>query len=308
MYSKILVPLDSSKTAENVLPVARCLARGLQIPMELLGVIDIVDMASHLATDKLSIIHAMVDDASRRFTEYLEGIAQNFPTGTVRCTVQTGSAAQAIIDSAATDKRTLIALATHGRSGLNRWLLGSVVEKVLRGGSNPTLVVRARDDKNPIWAMAALKRIIVPLDGSELSEGILPYIKDLAKQLDLEVTLIRLYGGLSAAGDGFYSPHQLDALTARLRDETVTYLESKTEEMKRQGLNRISFAAKEGSEADEILAIARQTPDTMIAMCTHGRSGVQRWALGSITERVVRHSDNPVLVVRAGLDKRSAGK
>ena len=308
MYSKILVPLDSSKTAENVLPVARCLARSLQIPVELLGVIDIVDMASHLATDKLSIIHAMVDDASRRFAEYLEGIAQNFPTGTARCTIRTGNPAEAIIDSAAEDKHALIALATHGRSGLDRWLMGSVAEKVLRGGSNPTLVVRARDDKSPSWAMATLKRIIVPLDGSELSEGILPYIKELAKQLDTEVTLIRLYGGLLAAGDGFYSPQQLDALTARLRDETVRYLETKTEEMKRQGLNKVSFAAKEGSEADEILAIARQSPDTMIAMCTHGRSGVQRWALGSVTEKVVRHSDNPVLVVRAGLDKGSAGK
>ena len=156
--------------------------------------------------------------------------------------------------------------------------------------------------------MATLKRVIVPLDGSELSEGILPYIKELAKQLDLEVTLIRLYGGLSAAGDGFYSPHQLDASTARRREEAVTYLESKTEEMKRQGLTKISFLEKEGLAAGEILAIARQTPDTMIAMCTHGRSGVQRWALGSVTERVVRHSDNPVLVVRAGLDEGPAGK
>ena len=308
MYSKILVPLDGSKTAENVLPLARCFARSLQVPVELLGVIDIVEMAYHLDTDRGSFIRDMVDNASRRFTEYLEGIAKNYPTGTVRCTIQTGSAAQAIINSAGADKRTLVAMATHGRSGLDRWLLGSGAEKVLSGGSNPTLVVRARADKNPIWAMATLKRIIVPLDGSELSESILPHIKELAKQLDLEVTLIRLYGGLSAAGDGFYSPQQLDALTARLRDETVTYLESKTEEMKRRGLDRISFAAKEGSGADEILAIARQSPDTMIAMCTHGRSGVQRWALGSVTEKVVRHSDNPVLVVRAGLDKRSAGK
>ena len=308
MYSKILVPLDGSKTAENVLPLARSFARALQIPVELLAVIDVVEMAHQVARDRASVITSLVNDATKRFTEYFEGIANNFPTGTARCTIQTGSAAEAIINSAATDKQTLIALATHGRSGLDRWLLGSVAEKVLRGGSNPTLVVRARDDKNPSWAMATLKRIIVPLDGSEMSEGILPYIKELAKQLDLEVKLVRLYGGLSAAGDGFYSPHQLDALTARLREETVTYLESKTEEMKRQGLDRISFAAKEGSEADEILAIARQTPDTMIAMCTHGRSGVQRWALGSITERVVRHSDNPVLVVRAGLDKGPAGK
>ena len=298
MYSKILVPLDGSKTAENVLPLARSFARALQIPVELLGVIDIVEIAYQVARDRVSIVTSLVNDATGRFTEYLEGIAQNFPTGTARCTVQTGSAAEAIINSAATDKQTLIALATHGRSGLDRWLLGSVTEKVLRGGSNPTLVVRARDDKNPSWAMATLKRIVVPLDGSEMSEGILPYIKELAKQVDLEVTLIRLYGGLSAAGDGFYSPHQLDAMTARLRQEAVTYLESKTEEMKQQGLNKISFTAKEGLEPDEILAIARQTPDTMIAMCTHGRSGVQRWALGSVTETVVRHSDNPVLVVR----------
>ena len=298
MFSKILVPLDGSKTAENVLPLARSFARALQIPVELLGVIDIVEMAYKVARDRVSIVTSLVNDATGRFTEYLEGIAQNFPTGTARCTIQTGSAAEAIINSAATDKRTLIALATHGRSGLDRWLLGSVAEKILRGGSNPTLVVRARADKNPSWAMATLKRIIVPLDGSELSEGILPYVKDLAKQLDLEVTLIRLYSGLSAAGDGFYSPHQLDALTVRLREETVTYLESKTEEMKRQGFNKISFAAMEGLAADEILAMARETPDTMIAMCTHGRSGVQRWALGSVTETVVRHSDNPVLVVR----------
>ena len=298
MFGKILVPLDGSKTAENVLPLARSFARALQIPVELLGVIDIVEIAYQVARDRVSIVTSLVNDATGRFTEYLEGIAQNFPTGTARCTVQTGSAAEAIINSAATDKQTLIALATHGRSGLDRWLLGSVAEKVLRGGSNPTLVVRARDDKNPSWAMATLKRIVVPLDGSEMSEGILPYIKELAKQVDLEVTLIRLYGGLSAAGDGFYSPHQLDAMTARLRQEAVTYLESKTEEMKQQGLNKISFTAKEGLEPDEILAIARQTPDTMIAMCTHGRSGVQRWALGSVTEAVVRHSDNPVLVVR----------
>ena len=308
MYSKILVPLDRSKTAENVLPLARCLARSLQIPVELLGVIDIVDMASHLATDQVSIIHTMIDDASRRFAEYLEGIAKNFPGGTVRCTIQTGSAAEAIINSAATDKQTLIALATHGRSGLDRWLLGSVAEKVLRGGSNPTLVVRARDDKNPSWAMATLKRVIVPLDGSELSERILPYVEELAKDLDLEVTLIRVYGGLLAAGDGFYNPGQIDAFIARLRDESVAYLATKTDDIKRKGLNKVSFAAKEGRDADEIIAMAGETSDTLIAMCTHGRSGVQRWALGSTTERVVRHSDNPVLVVRAGLDKRSAGK
>jgi nucleotide-binding universal stress UspA family protein len=301
MYAKVLVPLDGSKTAEKVLPLARCFARGLQIPVELLGVVDLAEMARHVTADQASMIRTLVDDATRRFENYLKGFAKNFPAGSVRYTVQQGNAAEAIVESAATEKDTLIAMATHGRSGLDRWLLGSVAEKVLRGASNPVLLVRATE-KAPLWDMATLKRVIVPLDGSELSERILPYVEALAKHLDLEVTLIGVYSGSLTAGgsgEGFYNTDQMKAFIASVRAETVTYLASKTGEMKRKGLNKVSFAAKEGLEADEIIALARQTPDTLIAMCTHGRSGVQRWMLGSVTETVVRHTSDPVLVIRA---------
>jgi nucleotide-binding universal stress UspA family protein len=85
---------------------------------------------------------------------------------------------------------------------------------------------------------------------------------------------------------------------AGLRAETATYLAMKTEEMKRRGLEKVSFVAKEGLSADEIMTFSRHSPDSLIAMCTHGRSGVKRWMLGSVTETVVRHSGAPVLVVR----------
>lgn len=297
MYAKILVPLDGSKTAENVVPLARSFARGLQIPVELLGVVDVAEMARHGPPSQASMIRSIVDDATGRFDDYLERVAKNFLVGKVQCTVRKGNAADAIIESAAAEKQTLIAMATHGRSGLDRWLLGSVAEKVLRGASNPTLVVRAKREKNPGWEMATLKRVIVPLDGSELSERILPHVEALAKHLDLEVTLLGVYGGRLPAGasDGF---HSMDAFIVSLRNETEIYLAAKTEEMKQRGLNKVSFAAKQGLEADEIIATARETLDTLIAMCTHGRTGVQRWMLGSVTETVVRHSDDPVLVVR----------
>lgn len=297
MYAKILVPLDGSKTAENVVPLARSFARGLQIPVELLGVVDLAEMAHHGPPSQASIIRNIVDDATQRFDDYLERVAKNFLVGEVQCTVRKGNAAEAIIEVAGAEKQTLIALATHGRSGLDRWLLGSVAEKVLRGASNPTLVVRAKKEKNLAWEMATLKRVIVPLDGSELSERILPHVEALAKHLDLEVTLLGVYGGRLRAGaaDGF---HSMDAFIVSLRNETEIYLAAKTEEMKQRGLNKVSFAAKQGLEADEIIATARETLDTLIAMCTHGRTGVQRWMLGSVTETVVRHSDDPVLVVR----------
>jgi nucleotide-binding universal stress UspA family protein len=299
MYTKILVPLDGSKTAENVVPLARSFARSLQIPVELLGVVDIAEIARHGPPSQASMIRTIVDDASRRFDDYLERVAKTFLVGKVQCTARRGNAAEAIIESAAADKQTLIAMATHGRSGLDRWLLGSVAEKVLRGASNPTLVVRAKKEHNPSWEMATLKRVIVPLDGSELSERILPHVEGLAKSLDLEVTLFGVYRGslpAGASGDDF---HGKDAFVAGLRNQTVTYLAAKTEEMKQRGVNKVSFATKEGLEADEIIKTARETLDTLIAMCTHGRTGVQRWMLGSVTETVVRHSDNPVLVVRA---------
>jgi nucleotide-binding universal stress UspA family protein len=299
MYTKILVPLDGSATAENVLPLARNFARALQIPVELLAVVDIADMARHGPPSEPSMIRSIVDDASRRFDDYLERVAKNFLAGKAQCTVHRGNAAEAIIEVAAADKQTLIAMATHGRSGLDRWLLGSVAEKVLRGASNPTLVVRAKKEHNPAWEMATLTRVIVPLDGSELSARILPHVEALAKHLDLEVTLFGVYRGslpAGASGDDF---HGRDAFVAGRRNETVTYLSLKAEEMKQRGLDKVSFTAKEGLEADEIIKAARETLDTLIAMCTHGRSGVRRWMLGSVTETVVRHSDNPVLVVRA---------
>lgn len=299
MYSQVLVPLDGSKTAERVLPLARYFARGGHV--ELLGIVDITEMTRHIAASHASMIPTMVDGATKNLSDYLDRTQKNFPVGTVRCTVRLGDAAETIIESAAADERTLIAMATHGRSGLDRWLLGSIAEKVLRGASNPVLMVRAKEEKNPSWEMASMKRVVAPLDGSELSERILPHVEGLAKQLDVAVTLLGVYGGPMAAGgtgDGVYNAGSMEAFIAGLRGETVAYLEKATEDLKRKGLEKISFAAREGLAADEIISMARE-PDTLIAMCTHGRTGIKRWMLGSVAETVVRHADSPTLIVRA---------
>ena len=93
--------------------------------------------------------NTLIDDETRRYSNYLKGVAKNFPVGEVQCTVSKGKAAEVIIESAAAEKQTLIAMATHGRSGLDRCLLGSVAEKVIRGASNPMLVVKATDKTPP---------------------------------------------------------------------------------------------------------------------------------------------------------------
>jgi nucleotide-binding universal stress UspA family protein len=299
MYTRILIPLDGSKTAEKVLPYARFLAGSLKLPVELLAVVDIVEMATHLSADRARHLDSLIEDSVRNSEQYLRGVAGTFPGGT-KCTVEKGKAEQVIIEIAAADKGTIITMATHGRSGINRWLLGSIAEKVLRGTTNPLLLVRATEEEKA-ESVASLKFIVVPLDGSELAEGVLPAVAELAKTLKLAVVLFRAYNLPTSAytdDEGYYEINYDEMLTA-MRDEAVDYLEKKTEAVKKMGIANVSSVAKEGFAADEIISLSRQSPDNLIAMSTHGRSGVKRWVLGSVTETIARHSADPVLVIRA---------
>src|SRR5262245_14422851 len=301
MYKRILVPLDGSQTAESVLPFASCFARSMQVPVELMTAVDVPEMTRNGSAVEGLFLDSLIDNETQRYDNYLKETAKNFPHGSVHCTVGKGNAAEVIIEAAAADKGTLIAMATHGRSGLNRWLLGSVAEKVLRGGSNPLLLVRGKEN-NPQWGMGALKYVVVPLDGSELAESALPSAEELARQLDLEIILLQAYGvpyGAYSSGEGFFNTSQLQTLISNLRDEAVAYLEKKAAELKRKEIGKVSFVAKEGLAADEIISFVRRLPNNLVAMASHGRSGVRRWALGSVAETVVRHSGDPVLIVRA---------
>ena len=150
MYSKILILLDGSKTAEKVLPYARYLAGRFKVPVELLAVVDIAEMASHMVSEKGRFLDTIIEDGVRQCTSYLSGIATTFADLDVRCSVEKGKAEDTIIEKAATDKAMLITMATHGRSGLNRFLLGSVAEKVLRGTVNPLLLIRATGRRSQI--------------------------------------------------------------------------------------------------------------------------------------------------------------
>ena len=307
MYEKILVALDGSQLSEGVLPYARALAGSLKVTVELLRAIDISEMTTRISPGTGRFLDTLAEDETRRSTDYLKQIAHRFPGINVQCGVEKGKPADVIIDRAAAGKNMLIAMATHGRSGPNRWLLGSVAEKVLRGSINPLLLVRV-NEKAKSDSEATLKSVIVALDGSALAETILPTVVELAKALNLEVLLIRvfdipatLYGG----SEGRYAINY-DAIRERFKSEAHGYLGNKAEELRPLGLDKVSLVCPAGNSADEILLLGQQVPDSFIAMCSHGRSGMSRWVLGSVTEKVVRHSDNPVLIIRPGTESAYA--
>jgi nucleotide-binding universal stress UspA family protein len=293
----MLIPLDGSQVAEQVLPYARFVAKALKIPVELLEVVDLEALRLLANPERGRYIDTLLGERMETGKSYLEAITQSFQGTQVTCIVEKGKAEDVVIERAATDKNALIVMATHGHSGLQRWVLGSVADKVLHGSTNHLFLIRAHEQDKTVGE-ALLKKVIIPLDGSPLAETVLPYVIDIAKKMRLEVVLMRAYAlPPSVAGEdyGFYSADFLDQIEAEAR----YYLAEKVKEVQGQGLENVSSVVNVGYGAEEIIMLARKTPDNFIAMSTHGRSGIKRWVLGSVTDRVVRHSGDPVLIIRA---------
>jgi nucleotide-binding universal stress UspA family protein len=298
MYTRILVPLDGSTISEGVLPYARAFATALDIPVHLLQVMDPNTLIPSVAAQQ-GLSHNILTINREHNGDYLKETAASFSNpAAISSSVRVGKPAQVIIEVAATDRDTLIAIATHGHSGIRRWLLGSVAEKVLHGADNDVLLIRAMGQIDRKIA-AQLKRLVVPLDGSEVAEKALPCAVELAKKMNLELILLRVYLMPGVAyPTGSYAP-DWKLLDQEMRQRASEYLEGKNKQLRNEGLERVSFRVVEGSAAEKIIEVARASPESLIAMSTHGASGIGRWVLGSVTERVMRHSDTAVLVVRA---------
>ena len=298
MYTRMLIPLDGSKVAEQVLPYARYLARKLSIPVELLQAADPEALALLTDPEHSRYADTVWVDKINTGRIYLDAVARSFAGARVECLVEKGRAEDVVIDKAAGDRNTLIVMATHGRSGIQRWLLGSVADKVLHGSSNHMFLVRATE-QGKTEGEAALRTVVVPLDGSALAEQALSPIEDLAKKMALKLVLLRAYALPSSVTGEDYGTY-MEEIMSQMESESRDYLSSKVNEAKRKGLSEVESVVKFGYGADEIIALARDTADNFVAMCTHGRSGVKRFTLGSVTDRVVRHSGDPVLIIRAG--------
>jgi nucleotide-binding universal stress UspA family protein len=301
MYDKILVPLDGSALAEQVLPYMKPLAKALVASIELLRIIppaglELADPSStnpqDQALDYLRSISASLNDL---------GVS-------ISSIVRQGSPASWIISEAEQEPGTLIAMSTHGRSGVARWLLGSVTDKVLLATTTPLLIVRPSEPPNPV-SEVQLKTVIVPLDGSVLAEQVLLHVATLAKALDLAVKLVQVHPSveeysryferqqIGSAATVYSGPYEVFSREADA--QAMEYLHEVKMQLHHEGVWLVEESLLRGHPAATIVDLARETPGSLVAMTTHGRSGMGRWLLGSVAERVIRHSGVPVLVVRS---------
>jgi nucleotide-binding universal stress UspA family protein len=249
--------------------------------------------------------HETVTHRTRDAEEYLSSVAEGLQAEglSVSFDTPTGTPGPMIVEEADKDAGTLIAMGAHGRSGVSRWWLGSVADRVLHLTSKPFLVVRSHQQDDLVH-QEGFSRIVVPVDGSSIAEQVLPHVVYLATGLDLVVDLVRV----TPSRDEFHRhlPHlpgrpnpSYEDYSSHANAEAAKYLAQLKENLQRQGVNSVEEHLLQGDPAASIIDIAAATDDRLVAMTTHGRSGLGRWVLGSVAERVVRHSGDPVVLVRA---------
>jgi nucleotide-binding universal stress UspA family protein len=300
MYRRILVPLDGSKLAEQVLPYVGAFAAALGSTVELVRCIEPV--SPEMADPAHGILLEKVTESFlARANEYLETVSQPLRRAgaSVSHTSHEGDPATIILEAAERDPTTLIAMSTHGRSGLTRWVLGSVTSKVLQVTKNPMLVIHPQEG-GTATGRTKLSHLVVPLDGSKVAEQILPHATAVAKALKLKIVLVRV---TPAPADYYrymeYPVGRYQDFSKEVDEAGQQNLQDTEAKLLQQGIPQVERRLMHGQPAAAVVDVVKGVPESLVAMTTHGRSGVGRWMLGSVADRVVRHTGSPVLLIRA---------
>jgi len=287
MYERILVPLDGSKFAEQALPPVVELARAFGSEVVL------VEVCEPEESEYGQACRLYINNEAEQLRNSMAGSAAS-----VRTTVLEGKPAEQILDYAEKSDISLIMLSSHGRSGIAPWSLGRTASKVLHRVGVPLIIVRAKDTPEESAKAGLFNRILVPLDGSERGAVVLPYVTELIKKLDSEVTLLQVVergkhvhtiGGLD------YIPfldRDIDLVKTsaqRYLDEVISNLAGTKATVKSE--------VRVGDCAREIIKLATETVCSLIAMSSHGYSGLEAWAHGSVTGKILQVSKQSFMFV-----------
>jgi nucleotide-binding universal stress UspA family protein len=212
----------------------------------------------------------------------------------------TGSPHQQIINYAHIEKTDLIIMSSHGRSGVTLWPVGGTVEKVLRQTGKPLLIVKVKEAQGPGPQVGLFKRILVPLDGSELGARVVPYVAAIAGKFDSEVILFHVV----ETGKHLHSLGRIDSVP--IREEELESLKKRASDSLNQESRifagsraAVSPVVKTGNVAEEIVKYADENSCGLIALSSHGHSGLEAWIIGSVTNKILHASRKSLLFVPA---------
>ena len=311
----ILVPLDGSALAEHVLPHVRALAPVLGARVCLLKVVAAADY-DNMLTETLMGAYGIIEspealrERKRNAWEIMRQHAEGYLATQavylreagldVETEVNVGSPAKIIVDVAREQHATLIAMATHGYGGIKRWTLGSVTDQVVHTATTPVFVVQGAEPAPQ--ATPAIKRVLVPLDGSAFARQALPLAADLAAGANAELILLEAIAPAVETIAGFRPLGrpipQYAEMIELLHWHAQQDLGALAEQLGQSGLDAHTSIVN-GHAAEVIVDEAARSGVDLIVMATHGYSGLKRWALGSVAHKVLHTATMPLVLVRA---------
>lgn len=297
----ITVPLDGSSFAEQALPLAVELAKAARASLRLAYVH--TPTAAWDPGVEFSLFDPELEQQVReRELAYLDRMAHQIaPDGGLRIepVLLDGTIASALEEFIASSRTDLVVMTSHGRGGIGRLLLGNVADQLILRLRVPVLVVRPEEMKKARPVEYGRRRILVPLDGSHLSASIVEEAVAFARLTRSELMLAMVIQPIPVLIPPFlWPPERLVASPEERELEARRYLEAVKKELREEGLIVQSRVRSARKVAPEILRVAKDEECHMIALATHGASGLDRAMLGSIADQVVRHADIPVLVLR----------
>jgi nucleotide-binding universal stress UspA family protein len=296
MFEKILLPLDGSELAETAIPYAEELASRLGSEIMLYHVY-------RRGHQSLQHMHQMYLD------RLVESVQNNIKKSRrdnaevkVTTKVEAGEPAVNICNLVDKDKIDLIIMTAVSASGLKIGkMLGSVADHLCRTVPIPVMLVRLQNAPRIDRSERLIDRLLIPLDGSEFSKQALPVGEELASRLGVSATLYQMANMVRVYDNGMGSEAYInytkvdDIEKKRVEAEMVT-LEN---DLKQRGLNINHIVTSGWDAANEIIELCKKSDIDLVIMSTQGRSGVSRWVFGNVAEKVLRHGQTPILLIKA---------
>ncbi|ELY81536.1 universal stress protein [Natrinema pallidum] len=286
MISRILVPTDGSDPARAALEHALAIAADRDATVGLLYVADTNEPSlTRLGTDVVDALELegaeILDDAAALAADRGVSVATNVVQGDPRTV---------IADYAATNEFELVVMGAHGRRGISEYVLGSTTDAVVNQCSVPVMTVRAAEDATRTYPYTD---VLVPTDGSDHAGAALELGSALAERHGATLHLLSVVDELPEVIDAGST-----ALPEQLEENVQGVLDEAEATARRAGVDEIKTTIQAGSVPREISSYADAEGIDLVVMGTHGHTGLDRYLLGSFTERVIRTSPVPVLTTR----------
>jgi nucleotide-binding universal stress UspA family protein len=300
---KLVVPLDGSALAEQAVTYAQVLATGtteVVLLSVLLPAEPIRGLFGNIKVSAEGVLRRLKEDVTAELEAVAARLRQDSPNVTATVSVTVGDPAEEIMREATERHAELIVMASHGRGAVGRLAFGSVADRVARTSDTPVMIIRPQDAR-PELGSVSIRRLLVPLDGSDLAAQALPFAESVGKLLEMPVHLIAAIDisqltSFSLAAGGLFSDELYNELLGSLRHDMEQKLEQQAASLRQNGVS-VEWEIVDG-QAVPVIENATRDGDVVV-MTSHGRGGIGRWVIGSVAEKLVRHCPVPVILIRA---------